>query len=110
MDAEVREMVISVIARRSGLTSSEISDESRLVQDLHLDGDDAVDSLIEIAKKSALNLKGFDANAYFSPEPSLLSFFKAGNGHKRELTVAQITEAASTGTPLGHCHSLRGAD
>ncbi|MFU7527617.1 DUF1493 family protein [Qipengyuania sp. ASV99] len=96
-DADAEELVVSVIARRSGRKFCEISRGLRLVQDLKLDGDDAIDALLEISKVTGLSLDGFQADMYFHSEPSLLSLFKAKEGPKAELTVGQIVSAATSG-------------
>ncbi len=45
------ERVIAVLTRRSRLAKDQMTPESRLVEDLKLDGDDAVDALLEISKE-----------------------------------------------------------
>lgn len=95
MDAEER--VLSVLARRSGLERSRISDDSRLVQDLKLDGDDAIDALLEISKQCEMDIAGFDSSLYFRPEPNLLSIFRSKSAPQREMTVGQLVAAARQG-------------
>ena len=96
MKTATEELVISVIARRSGRRADEISHDTRLLQDLKLDGDDAVDALLEISKNSSLNLDGFDVDKYFNPEPNILSILRPKK-QKEELTVGQIISAAHLG-------------
>lgn len=95
MDAEER--VLSVLSRRSGLERGRISDESRLVQDLKLDGDDAIDALLEISKQCDMKMDGFDSSLYFRPEPNILSIFRSRPAPKREMTVGQLIAAARQG-------------
>lgn len=96
-----REIVVAVIARRAGVSPEQVSPESRLLQDLHIDGDDAVDTILEIANKCSVDLSGFDASVYFRSEPSLVSllpFLQSRRRNrvdqKRPLTVGELIEAA----------------
>lgn len=95
MDAEER--VFSVLARRSGLERSQISNRSRLVQDLKLDGDDAIDALLEISKQCGMEINGFDSSLYFRSEPNILSIFRSKRAPEREMTVGQVVTAARQG-------------
>lgn len=95
--ADAEEYVVSVLARRSGLERSQISADSRLVQDLKLDGDDAIDALLEISKQFDIEISSFDSSLYFRPEPNILSIFRPQAVPKREMTVAQLIAAARSG-------------
>ena len=97
MQQDAEECVVSVIARRSGLDRSRICSEARLVQDLKLDGDDAIDTLLEIAKQFDMDMTGFDAGLYFRSEPNLLSIFRSKRVPKKEITVGQLVDAARHG-------------
>lgn len=101
MGADPREVVLAVIARRAGVSPEQVRPESRLLQDLHIDGDDAVDTILEIAKECSVDLSGFDASVYFRSEPSLLSLVpflpsqrRNRVDQKRPLTVGELIEAA----------------
>lgn len=95
MDAE--ECVFLVLARRSGLDRSQISASSRLVQDLKIDGDDAIDALLEISKQCGMEITHFDTSLYFRSEPNLLSIFRSKRSPQREMTVGQMVAAARQG-------------
>ena len=65
MDVDPRDCVIAIIARKAGVAPEQVSLHSRLVHDLHIDGDDAVDTILEIANRCAVDVSGFDASLYF---------------------------------------------
>ena len=99
--ADPRDVVIGVIARRAGIPTEQVSLDARVLQDLHIDGDDAVDMLLEIAEKCSVDVSGFDASVYFRSEPSLLSLLPFLPSRKRDrvdqkrpLTVGELIEAA----------------
>ncbi len=82
----------------------EIPLEARLVQDLGLDGDDAIEALHEISEKCSIDLSGFDPWVYFRPEPTLLGLLRFLPSQRRmraipksPLTVGQVIEAARNG-------------
>jgi hypothetical protein len=83
--------------RRSGLKRDQIFPGSRLVQDLKLDGDDAIDALLEIAMLSGMDVSGFNAGLYFRSEPNLLSIFRYKSAPKKEITVGQLIDAGRRG-------------
>lgn len=97
MEMDAEEHVFSVLARRSGLERSQISGSSRLVQDLKLDGDDAIDALLEISKQCGMEIADFDSSLYFRAEPNLLSIFRSKGAPKRQMTVGQLVAAARQG-------------
>lgn len=90
-------VVLEILSRRTGLERASISPEARLLQDLKLDGDDAVDAILEIAKRCQMDVSKFRAEQYFRSEPSLLSLFKRPHCPDRVLSVRQLIEAASRG-------------
>ena len=73
------------------------------MQDLNLDGDDAVDALLEISKKCSMDISGFETSRYFRSEPTLLSLFRFLRSErklgtpKQTLTVGELTRAAREG-------------
>jgi hypothetical protein len=101
MDREDAEhLVLSVISKRTGICIGALSYDSRLLQDLKLDGDDAIDALLEIAQRSLLRLDDFDASLYFNSEPNLVSLFRSKKMQKKELTIGQIVRAARDGAQI----------
>lgn len=104
MQSDPHEFVLSVLARRTGLNREQIGLDSRLTQDLHLDGDDAIDTLLEISRKCSMDLSGFDSTSFFRSEPSLLSLLwflpsqkRNRESEKRSITVRELIEAARQG-------------
>jgi hypothetical protein len=53
-DVNFRELVIAVIARKAGVAPEQVSLSAKLVQDLHIDGDDAVDAMSLILRNGPL--------------------------------------------------------
>ena len=101
-DAE--DCVLNVIARKTGLDANKISMESRILHDLGLDGDDAIEAIQEISDKCLMDMAGFDATQYFCSEPTLLSLLwflpsqkRNRISEKRAITVGQLVEAAQRG-------------
>lgn len=96
--------VIAILARRSRLAKDQVTPESRLVEDLKLNGDDAVDALLEISKECSMDVSGFDSTRYFRSEPTLLSLLpflpsqKKRTEPKEPLTVGELIEAAHRGS------------
>lgn len=97
------EEVVSILVRRTGLPPERMSPETRLVQDLSLDGDDAVDALLEISKKCSMDISGFEPSLYFRSEPSLLCLLRFLPSQrkravpKQPLTVGELKSAAREG-------------
>jgi uncharacterized protein DUF1493 len=89
--------IIEVLARRTGLDHASIKPEARLLQDLKLDGDDAIDAIREISSRCGMDVSQFRAELYFRSEPSLLSLFRRSSVPERVLTVGQLIEAAEQG-------------
>ena len=102
MNSEVR--VIAVLTRRSRLAKDQVTPESQLVEDLKLDGDDAVDALLEIFKECSMDVSVFDSTRYFRSEPTLLSLLpflpsqKKRTEPRQPLTVGELIEAARRGS------------
>lgn len=97
MKPDVKEQVISILSIKSGVDKDVISINSSLVQDLKLDGDDAVDAIIEISKTFKVNVSEFDASQYFNPEPNILSVFSSKRVARKNVTVGQIIDGARRG-------------
>ena len=103
MPISPEEQVVSVLVRRSGLGEEKVTPDARLVEDLKLDGDDAVDALLEISKKCSMDVSGFDSTRYFRSEPTLLSLLpflpsqRKRAEPKQSLTVGELIEGARTG-------------
>ena len=104
MVSDPSDYVLEVLARRTGLNPDQITPDARLLQDLRLDGDDAVDTILEISRGCAMDMSECDLSLYFRREPSLLAFLwflpsqkQDRTETKRILTVRELIEAARTG-------------
>jgi hypothetical protein len=104
VNVDPRDCVIAIIARKAAVAPEQVSLDSRLLHDLHIDGDDAVDAILEIANRCAVDVSEFDASLYFRTEPSLLSllpFLPSARDtrvdQKRPLSVGELVEAARQG-------------
>ena len=99
-DGDLRKFVIAVVARKAGIATEQVSLNSRLVQDLYIDGDDAMDLILEISRSCLIDVSEFNASTYFKSEPSLLSLLpflpsqkRNRLEQKRPLTVGELVEA-----------------
>jgi len=104
MQTNAEDCVLNVLARKTGSDANKISMESRLLHDLGLDGDDAIEAIQEISDKCSMDIAGFDAKQYFCGEPTLLSLLwflpsqkRNRISEKRPITVGQLVEAARRG-------------
>ncbi|MET2826389.1 DUF1493 family protein [Mesorhizobium shangrilense] len=107
MQADVEGRVFSIVVRISGLSRDLMTTQSRLVQDLKLDGDDAIDVLLEVSKEFSMDVSGFDPSKYFHSEPTILSVLPtilellhmraAPMRPRNEMTIGQLIEAARRG-------------
>jgi acyl carrier protein len=103
MMPNTKEQVLSILARKVGADPASISLDMRLLQDLQLDGDDAVEVILDISKACSMDISNFNTSLYFGSEPSLLSLIKLPWRQKenrqstRSLTVGQLIEAAQAG-------------
>jgi acyl carrier protein len=101
MNGDHRSTVVAVLARRAGVNQEEITDSTRLREDLSLDGDDAIDAILDISRELNLDVSRFDATLYFNSEPSWATIFKSfstdNSSPKRPLTVEHIVLDALRG-------------
>jgi acyl carrier protein len=102
--ADAERCVLNVLARKTGADANKISMESRLLHDLGLDGDDAIEAIQEISDKCSIDIAGFSPTEYFRSEPSLLSLLwflpsqkRDRLSEKRPITVRQLIDAARKG-------------
>jgi acyl carrier protein len=95
---------VSILARRSRIAKEQITPDTRLVEDLKLDGDDAVDALLEISKKCAIDVSRFESTRYFRSEPTLLALLpflpsqRKRAEPKQPLTVGDLINAVRRGS------------
>ncbi len=99
---DLRDRIYSILSRRSGVPRERLTDESRVVQDLRLDADDAIDALLEISRVFPIDFADFDSSLFFRSEPTLVTLFrhlfpKQRELPKRILTVGELIDAAQRG-------------
>ena len=95
LDGDHEQWVINLIAKKTGLSPTEISPESRLLHDLGITGDDAVELLSEYSEAFQVDMGEFEFRQYFTGEPHLFNCWFAAKGSKlRPLTVRDLAEAA----------------
>ena len=103
MQGEPEELVVSILSRRSGLPKEQVRLGARLVEDLRLDGDDAVDALLEISKECSMEVSGFQSSLHFRDEPTLRSLFRFLPSQKKRalpkqtITVGDLVDGARRG-------------
>ena len=103
MPMNPEEQVVSVLARRSGVAKGKVTLETRLVEDLGLNGDDAVGAILEICNTYPMDISGFDSSLDFRSEPTLLSLLwflpsqKKERTKKQTITVGNLVDAARRG-------------
>ncbi len=96
--------VFELVSRKTGLPTTSLSLQQRLLQDLGIDCDDAAELLGELAKDYELDLRNLDFGKHFRSEPHLLTVFKLPSTRTRELaqkipvTIADLILAVRTGT------------
>ena len=104
MRSDLEKEIISMISRNSGLSRDKVVPTARFVEDLRIDGDDAIEILLDVSKKYSMDVSGFDSTRYFRSEPTLLSLLpflpsqKKRTEPKQPLTVGELIEAARRGS------------
>ena len=103
MDDEIK----LLISYETGLPANNISDNSTLLGDLKIDGDDAWELLEQCHDKFQLDLRDFDFNKHFRTEPCLKGLvylyrkIKYRDEHvaanKTPITVKQLIFACKSG-------------
>jgi hypothetical protein len=96
----VRNHVIRLLSRKTGLAEADIYGSDELVTGLGLDGDDAGEFFEDLRRHFGTDLSALetDWSRYFRPEPTLLSAF--GFGRRRTLdpiTVEEVVHAVERG-------------
>ena len=100
MSQEVFSGVRAMVAKKSGIKPESLLLDHRLLQDLGIDGDDAVELMDSIARRFQIDMAGFEFEAHFRSEPLLFSIFHRRSRVLQEialkvpLTVRDLQEAA----------------
>ena len=99
---EIPETVLQFVASHTGVPIGELSLESRLLQDLGVDGDDASELLCDFAAQARVDLSSLTFDDHFRGEPTLLSAvapwrYKRLFYAKKPITIRDLVHAAEQG-------------
>ena len=99
---EVLAKVRALLAKKCRCDSGLITEDTRLLQDLELDGDDAEEFIDTFSREFGVDMSSFCFEEYFGPEVScrsMLSVLTMGiivrNGEKQPLTVGHLVNAVT---------------
>ena len=102
--ASFDEKILRLVAKKTGLQFEKLTMESRLLQDLGVDGDDADELLTVFAEEFHVDMTSFRFSKHFRSEPSLLDLLSFLRPHKDDLskkvpiTLRDLAEAATIRT------------
>lgn len=91
------------ISKRTGIRQDLLSEDSRLLEDLKIDADDAFELLKDFSKEFSVDMKNFPVDEYLAPEGvdlvGALRRILSRHGRKRlrPLTLIALTRAAIQG-------------
>jgi acyl carrier protein len=91
--ASIDERIVRLVAKMTGLQMKKLTMESRLLQDLGVDGDDADELINAYAEEFGVDMASFRFSTHFRSEPSLLRLlsFLPSQKHERITTKVPIT-------------------
>ena len=97
--------VIQFVAEWTAVPVSQVREETRLGEDLGLDGDDAGEFMVEFARRFHVDLTGFEFSRHFGPEAGWCPFFSLyflirGSGLE-PITVGELGETAEKRAWIG---------
>src|SRR4051812_41038763 len=99
LDGDLGKRINKLISEQSGVDADQISFETRLNQDLGINGDDADELLPLYAEAFGVDMSGFQFHTYFQDEPHVLNFWRwwiPGLRPKLDpITVRDLVEAAT---------------
>ena len=110
--SDPRETVIDIVAKESGTAREKLRDETRIVEDLHLDGNDVAELVERVAATFKIDMTNYRWYHHHGPEgcnPLWLIFPPWWMGKTRiPIRVADLIEAARTGMwPIEYPESQR---
>src|SRR5947207_1741609 len=98
LDGDLEKWIIKLISDQTGVNADQISIETRLNQDLGINGDDADELLSLYAEAFGVNMNAFEFHRHFQDEPHLSNFWRwwiPGLGPKLDpITVRDLVDAA----------------
>jgi acyl carrier protein len=95
----LEQKVKEFVARRINVKPECISLQTRLLEDLGIDGDDAVDLFEVFAQEFQVDISSLDLNKYFGPEAgfNLFLFWLMPSSTLDTLTIQDLVSAAQAG-------------
>ncbi len=98
MNPEILQQVIQLVSNQTGVETSRLTAETRLGEDLGVDGDDAADLLAKFADRFQVDLTGFEFDRHFGPEAgwSPCRVFTDGED-MTPVTIGDLAAAAERG-------------
>ncbi|MCW1913923.1 DUF1493 family protein [Luteolibacter sp. GHJ8] len=89
--------VIDLISESTGRNPSTLSPDTRLSEDLGIDGDDAEELTEEFASRFGIDLTGYEHLRHFGPEAGWSPFTIHPSAPLIPITIARLAEAAAAG-------------
>lgn len=110
--SETREAIVRIVAAQSGVAPAALRDDTRIVEDLHLDGDDVVEIVEAVAKTFSVDMANYRWYHHHGPEGCnpLWIIFPPWWTRKKHIPIriADLIEAARTGAwPIAYPDSDR---
>ena len=109
---DARETVIQIVAEQSGIARDKLTDDTRIFEDLHLDGDDVVELVEQVATTFGVDMASYRWYHHHGPEGCNPLWLIVRPWWMRKthipIRVADLIEAARTGVwPLAYPESER---
>jgi acyl carrier protein len=99
---DVFEKIKALIAEKTSVNESRLGRNTRLYEDLKIEGDDAFELLESFKEKFKVDMTDFNYNEYFSGEGidligAIVSIFKRKKKRLKSITIADLEKAAVNG-------------
>jgi acyl carrier protein len=80
-ESAIADEVMQFVANARGMSLGRIHPDSRLLEDLGLDGDDALELMLDFFERFHVSKDGFVFNQYFGPEAGWSPLPSSGESH-----------------------------
>lgn len=97
LSLNLEQRIIWFVAQVSGCKLEKLQTGSRLLHDLGIDGDDAVELLSEYSEVFQVDMGGFEFGKYFGPEASFSLFRSRPQQELTPITIGDLVEYARRG-------------
>ncbi|MCH7499446.1 MAG: DUF1493 family protein [Nitrospinae bacterium] len=104
---QLEEDVISFLSEWLSCSDRSLNLDTRIGEDLGVDGDDAVEVLEEYSKRFSVDISSFPFNDYFGPEVGfnplyfLISIFSSNRSKFKSLYICDLVEGAEKKALVG---------